>query len=47
VGVGLHYTIHHRLYFEVRYELQLLRIKPWDPLTSVSDNVLVGLTVGI
>ena len=47
VGLGLNYSITDWFSLQVGYELQLLRIRPWDSLLSASDNLLFGLTVGL
>lgn len=44
--LGFRYGLRDNLSLDVGYELQLLRIRPWDPLLSVSDNLLAGFTVG-
>jgi hypothetical protein len=43
---GLRYGLTDRISMDFGYELQVLRIGPWDPLLSASDNVLAGFTVG-
>jgi hypothetical protein len=45
--LGLRYILMDRLSLDLGYELQVLRIKPWDPLLSASDNLLGGFTVGL
>jgi hypothetical protein len=39
------YRIANRLSLNLAYEFQLLRLEPWDPLVSVSDNLLCGFSV--
>lgn len=46
-GIGFRYLMTDRLSVGIGYELQVLRIRPWDSLLSVSDNLLVGITFGI
>ena len=43
--LGFRYAAMDRLSLDLGYELQLLRIKPWDSLLSASDNILAGFTV--
>jgi hypothetical protein len=45
--LGLRYILMDRLSLDFGYELQVLRIRPWDPLLSASDNLLGGFTVGL
>jgi hypothetical protein len=40
------FAVTDRVWVELGYRLQLLRIQPWDPLLSASDNLLAGFTVG-
>lgn len=47
LGLGVRYNLLKRLSLEIGYELQVLRIKPWDPLLTASDNLLAGITIGI
>ncbi len=42
---GLRYVLTDRLSLDFGYELQVLRISPWDSLLSASDNLLAGFTV--
>ncbi len=44
--LGLRYGLTDRISLDLGYELQVLRIGPWDPLLSASDNLLAGFTVG-
>jgi len=43
--LGLRYGLMDHLSLDFGYELQVLRIGPWDPLLSTSDNLLAGFTV--
>jgi hypothetical protein len=43
----LRYILLDRLSLDCAYELQVLRVSPWDPLLSASDNLLAGFTVGL
>jgi len=43
--LGLRYGLTDRISLDFGYELQVLRIGPWDPLLSASDNILAGFTV--
>jgi hypothetical protein len=45
LGLGLRYAFKDHLSVDLGYELQILRIRPWDPLLSASDNLLAGFTV--
>lgn len=45
--LGFRYGVTSRVSLDLGYELQVLRIRPWDPLLSVSDNLLAGFTVSI
>ena len=47
LGIRLRYLMTDRLSLSIGYELQVLRIRPWDSLLSASDNLLVGITFGI
>ena len=42
---GLRYALMDRFSLDFGYELQVLRISPWDSLLSASDNLLAGFTV--
>jgi hypothetical protein len=44
--LGFGYALTDRLSLNIGYQLQVLRIRRWDPLLSASDNLLVGFTVG-
>lgn len=44
--LGWRFGLAERVSLDLGYELQILRIKPWDPLLSASDNLLAGFTVG-
>jgi len=46
IAVGIRYALMDRLSLDAGYELQLLRIRSWDPLLAASDNVSAGFTVG-
>ena len=39
------FALVERISLDLGYELQVLRIRPWDPLLSASDDLLVGFTV--
>ena len=43
--LGVRYAFMDHLSVDFGYELQMLRIRPWDPLLSASDNLLAGFTV--
>lgn len=43
--LGLRYGLTDRISLDFGYELQVLRIGPWDPLLSASGNILAGFTV--
>jgi len=43
---GLRYLLTDRLSLDLGYELQVLRIRPWDSLLSASNNLMAGFTVG-
>jgi hypothetical protein len=43
--LGVRHAFMDHLSVDFGYELQMLRIRPWDPLLSASDNLLVGFTV--
>lgn len=43
--LGLRYGMTDRLSLDIAYELQVLRIRQWDPLLSASDNLVAGFTV--
>jgi len=45
--LGLRYALTNRLTLDLGYELQVLRVQPWDPLLAVSDNLSAGFTVGL
>jgi len=47
LGLGARFFLMNRWSLAVGYELQLLRISPWDSLLAASDNLLVGITVGL
>jgi hypothetical protein len=47
LGLGVRFFLMSRLSLEVGYELQVLRVRPWDSLLSASDNLLAGITVGL
>lgn len=46
LGIGMRYALLNRLSLDLGYELQLLRIRSWDPLLTASDNIQAGLTLG-
>ena len=46
-SLGLRYYLLDRLSLEVAYESQLLRIRPWDRLLAASDNLTLGITLGV
>lgn len=46
-SLGFRYYLLDRLSLNAGYELQVLRINPWDYLLAVSDNLTVGVTVGL
>ena len=41
---GVRYFILNELSVNLKYDFQLLTISAWDPLTSASDNGMIGLT---
>jgi hypothetical protein len=43
--LGVRYAAMDHISLDFGYEFQLLRIDPWDPLLSASDNLLAGFTV--
>jgi hypothetical protein len=47
IGLGVRYLLLSRLSLELGYELQVLRVRPWDSLLSASDNLLAGITIGL
>jgi len=47
LGLGVRFLLMARLALQFGYELQVLRVSPWDSLLSASDNLLVGITVGL
>lgn len=45
LSLEFRYRVANRLSLNLGYELQILRVNPWDPLVSASDNILCGLSV--
>lgn len=43
-NIGVRYFILDKLSVNIKYNFQLLTISAWDPLTTASDNGIIGLT---
>jgi hypothetical protein len=43
-NLGIRYYVFDRLSIKAGYKFELCRINEWNPMISVSDNLLIGLT---
>ena len=45
LSLGVRYRMARRLSLDFGYDFRILRIRPWDPLLTASDNLLCGFSV--